>query len=441
MPIPLWRRSGWRTGTACPRRFPGVTGYYKDDLSELSGPLPERVTEALVAPRFLQVLGVAPMLGRNFTLEEERFGGPNAALISYDYWQQKFHGDPDVLNRKLHIGSWFYSVVGVMPRGFDYPDREVQIWASSPPDAPYAQRRDETWFTVIGRMKPGVSVPQAGADLVNVQARLGRQFPKPDAELTVETVPLKSTVVGDSAHSLWLLYGSVSLLLVIACSNIAALLLARTTEREHEISVRYSLGASRRDIVLQLLTEVLVLAILGATAGLGVAAGAARAFHLLAGRLPRAEEVSLNWSIAGYTLACALLTALLCGLYPALSGTRRGLVHGLAAGSRTQASTRNPMQWTLVGVQVTLAVTLLIGAGLLLRSLDALGHVAPGFDPSHVLTLQVSGSWGETTNMPAVVARVNRTLDGLRALPGVEDAATASQLPGVPAAVSGGVQD
>ncbi|MFZ0393998.1 MAG: FtsX-like permease family protein, partial [Terracidiphilus sp.] len=139
----------------------------------------------------------------------------------------------------------------------------------------------------------------------------------------------------------------------------------------------------------------------------------------------------LNWSIAGYSLVCALLTALLCGLYPALKGTRRGLAQGLAAGSRTQASTRHPMQWMLVGVQVTLAVTLLIGAGLLLRSLDALGHVSPGFDPSHVLTLQVSGSWGETANMPAVINRINRTLDGLRTLPGVEDAATATWLPGV----------
>jgi putative ABC transport system permease protein len=409
----------------------GVTGYYKDDLSELSGPLPERVTEALVAPRFLQVLGVAPMLGRNFIADEERFGGPNATLISYGYWQQKFHGDPDVLNKKLHIGSWFYSVVGVMPRGFEYPDGDVQIWAPSPPDAPYAQRRDETWFTVIGRMKPGVTVQQAAADITTVQTRLGRQFPKPDAELTTETVPLKSTIVGDSAHSLWLLYGSVSLLLLIACSNIAALLLARTAEREHEIAVRYSLGASRRTIVLQLLSEVLGLAFLGALAGLGVAAAAVRAFHLLAGRLPRAEEVSLNWTIAGYSLACAMLTALLCGLYPALRGTRRGLAQGLASGSRTQASARHPMQWTLVGVQVTLAVTLLIGAGLLLRSLDALGHVSPGFDPTHVLTLQVSGSWGETTNMPAVVNRINRTLDGLRTLPGVEDAATGVQLPGV----------
>jgi putative ABC transport system permease protein len=410
----------------------GVTGYYKDDLSELSGEMPERITEALVAPRFLDVLGVAPAVGRNFIPAEEHFGGPNAVLISYGYWQRKFHGNPDLLNLRLHIGSYFYSVVGVMPRGFQYPDRDVQVWATSPPDAPYAQSRDETWFNVIGRTKAGVTLQQAEADLSTVQARLGRQFPNPDAELTVETAPLKSTIVGDSGQSLWLLYGAVSLLLLIACLNIAALLLARTTERAHEISIRYSLGASRRSIMQQLLSEVLGLALLGSVGGLCAAAAAARAFHLLAGRLPRAEEVSLNWTIAGYTLGCVVFTTLVCGMYPALKGTRRALAHGLAAGARTQASTRHPMQWVLVGVQVTFAVTLLVGAGLLLRSLDALGKVDPGFDATQVLTLQVSGSWSESVNMANVTGRVNRTLDGLRSLPGVADAATASFLPGVP---------
>ena len=412
--------------------FSGITGYYKDDMSELSGPLPEKVTEALVAPRFFDVLGVAPALGRNFAPEEERWGGPQAVIISHAFWQRRFQGDPGVLNRKLRVGSFSLSIVGVMPEGFTYPDKDVDLWQVSTPDAPFAQRRDETWFSVIGRMKPGIALKQAAADLETVQRQLGKQYPKPDAELTTETQPLKATVIGSVGKSLWLLYGSVSLLLLIACSNIAALLLARTAEREQEIAIRFSLGASRKAIVLQLLSEVLGLSVLGGLAGLAVAAGGAKAFHLLAGQLPRAEEVSLNWSVAGYSLACAVLTALLCGLYPALRGTRAKLSKGLAAGGRTQVSARNPMQWVLVGVQVTLAVTLLVGAGLLLRSLDALGHVDAGFEPTHVLTLQVSGSWGETTDMPSVLNRIDRTLDGLRTLPGVEDAATAGMLPGVP---------
>jgi len=410
--------------------FNGISGYYTDDLSELSGPLPEKVTEALVAPRFLQVLGVAPALGRDFTPEEERFKGPDAVLISDRFWQRRFHGDPAALGKRLHVGSFYYTIVGVMPRGFQYPNRDVDLWAVSAPDAPYAQRRDETWFTVIGRLKPGIQRKQAQADLTTVQVQLGRQYAKPDNELSIETVPMKQTVIGDIGNSLWLLYGSVSLLLLIACSNIAALLLARTAEREHEISIRFSLGASRPVIVTQLLCEVFGLTLLGALAGLAVAAGASRGFHLLANTLPRADEITLNWQIALYSLAAAVATTLLCGLVPAMRGTRHGLAQALAQASRTQVSTRSRLQWTLVGVQVALAVTLLIGSGLLLRSLQELSRVSPGFDPSHVLTLQVSGSWGETADMKGVVQRVDRTLDGLRSLPGVVDAATSDQMPG-----------
>jgi putative ABC transport system permease protein len=400
-------------------------------LSDLSGPLPEKVTEALVAPRFLQVLQVSPALGRNFTREEEHWGGPDAAILSYGFWQRRFHGDPSALGKKVHIGKSFYPIVGVMPEWFQFPNRDVDLWTPSAPDAPFAQRREATWYTVIGRMKPGVTLPQATADLATVQSQLGKQFPKPDGELTVQTEPLKDSIVGVVRNSLWLLYGSVSLLLLIACSNIAALLLARTAEREHEISVRFSLGASRRSIVAQLLTEVLALALTGSLVGLAVAATAARGFHLLAKTLPRAEEIALNWRVVMYSLVCALTTALLCGLFPALRGTRRELAHSLAQSGRTQVARRNRLQWVLVSVQVTLAVTLLVGAGLLVRSLQAIGRVSPGFETSHVLTLQISGSWGETGDMKTLVQHIDRMLDGLRTMPGVEAAATTDMLPGV----------
>ncbi|HEX3659888.1 MAG TPA: ABC transporter permease [Acidobacteriaceae bacterium] len=410
--------------------FQAISGYYTDDLSETSGPLPERVTMAFVAPRFLQVLGISPSLGRDFTAEEERFGGPDAALISHAYWMRRFHGDPAALGQKLHVGSFAFSIVGIMPASFAFPSRDIAIWAPSPPDAPYAQRRDATWFTVIGRLKPNVTLARAQTDLATVQARLGQQYPKPDAGLTVRTVTLKSVVVGDAGASFWLLYASVSLLLLIACSNIAALLLARTADREHEISIRFSLGASRRAIVGQLLTEVFLLALLGSLLGLAIAAVAARAFHLLADTFPRAMEIRLNWTVVLYSLLCAVATSVLCGLFPALRGTRRTLAHSLAQGSRTQASARHPLQWFLVAVQVTLAVTLLTGAGLLIRSLQQLDRVSPGFDPTHLLTFQVSGSWGETADTPSLTRRIDRTLDALRAIPGVEDAATAGALPG-----------
>ncbi len=418
--------------------FQGITGYYTDDLSETSGPLPERLTMALVAPRFLQVMGVSPALGRDLTPQEERFGGPDAILISHRFWQRRFNGDPSAVGKQVHFGRTSYTIVGIMPASFRFPSREVDVWAPSPPDAPYALRRDATWFTAIGRMRPGATVAQAQANLQTVQAQLGRQFPKPDADLTVEAVPLKQTVVGGVRDSLWLLYGSVSLLLLIACSNIAALLLARTAEREHEISIRFSLGASRRRIVAQLLSEVFALALAGSLLGLLLAAGASHAFPLLSATLPRAEEITLNWRIALYSLLCAVATTLLCGLIPALRGTRRELARTLAQSNRTQ-SPSHPVPWLLVGVQVMLAVTLLTGAGLLLRSLQELHRVSPGFEPNGVLSFQITGSYGETADYGRLVQRIDRVLDNMRSTPGIEGAATAAALPGGAVAVSGGV--
>ena len=196
---------------------------YKDDLTETSGALPERFTEAMVAPRFFDVMGVPPVLGRAFRPEEQHFGGPHAVVISYRLWRGHFNGDPHVLGQALHIGKAALPIVGVMPEGFRYPDREVDLWEPSPADAPFAQSRDSTWFSVVGRLRPGVTEAQAQANLATVQHQLGMQFPKSDADLRVDMVPLKETIVGGVRDSLWLLYGSVSLLLLIACSNLAAL--------------------------------------------------------------------------------------------------------------------------------------------------------------------------------------------------------------------------
>jgi predicted permease len=419
--------------------FEAMTGYFTEDDSEISGPLPEKMTHVFVAPRFLQVWGIAPALGRDFTPEEELYGGPSAVLISDRLWRRRFNGNPDVVGKALRFGSTIpghrpaaYTVAGVMPPAFSVVFRDVDLWSPSPVNAPFAQDRGSTWYTVIGRLKPGESADRARADLAGVQSKLGQQFPKTDANVAVDLQPLKDSAVDNSRRSLWILFGSVTLLLLIACTNIAALLLARMTERDHEISVRFSLGASRRAVMTQLLTEVLLLAVLGSLAGLLLAAGAQKLFHMLAPNLPRVEEITLDWRIVSYSLTCAVAVTLLCGLLPALRGTRGGMTSSLAKSSRTQVSGGNPVQWALVGVQVALAVTLLVGAGLLQRSLAELARVSPGFDPGHVLTLHISVSWGETADMKAMTQRTNRTLDTLRALPGVEAAAITSTLPGVP---------
>lgn len=412
--------------------FQAISGYYTEDDSETTGILPERLNRALVAPRFLEVWGVSPQLGRWLTPQEEHFGGPNAVILSDHLWRRRFGGDPSALGKILRLNQYSYTIVGVMPASFGLAVRRVDIWTSNFSDAPYAQSRENTWFNVIGRMKPAVTLAQARADLSAVQKRLGEQFPKTDAQLTIAVQPLRDSMVNGSRQSLWLLFGSVSLLLLIACANIAALLLARSTGRQREISIRYSLGASRLSVAVQLLTEVLVLAVAGAGAGLLLASEAARVFRALATSLPRVEEIRLDGHIVLYSLACAVAVTILCGLLPAIRGTRRDVSRSLAAASRSQVSGRHPLQWLLVGVQVALAVTLLAGAGLLVRSLQALGHVNPGFEIAHVLTLRISGSWGETTDMNAMLKRVGRTLDFLKSIPGVESAATAASVPGVP---------
>ena len=237
-------------------------------------------------------------------------------------------------------------------------------------------------------------------------------------------------MVGAVSSSLWLLFGAVLALLLIACTNIAALLLARATQRERDVAIRYSLGASRATVTLQLLTETAVLVLAGMVAGLGVAFGAVEAMTLLAADLPRFDEISIDERTLLYTIASAVIVTFLCGLFPALKNTRDA--GSATQGSRTQVSSGQSSNWALVGVQVALSVTLLAGAGLLLRSFDALTRIDPGFDAERVLTFRLSGSFAETNDFAAVLQRIDRTLDELTALPGIEAAGTSFAVPGVP---------
>jgi putative ABC transport system permease protein len=412
--------------------FQALTGYYTEDVSETSGALPEKFSESFVAPRFLQVWGVAPALGRDFTFDESRFGGPQAVIISDRFWRRRFAADPNAVGKKLRVGNFSPAIVGIMPASFLFPERDVDLWSPVPLDAPYAQKRESTWFTVIGRLKPGVPIDQARANLATVQDQLARQFPKTDGDLSVAIEQLKETTIASSRRSLWLLFGSVSLLLLIACTNIVALLLARATQRQHEISVRFSMGAPRGALIAQLLTETFLLALFGALFGLLLANATSGVFRSLAASLPRVEEIHLDARIVLYSLACSVVVTLLCGLFPAIRSTRRNLSGSLNQTSRTQVSGRNPLQWLLVGIQVALAVTLLSGAGLLLRSFQELGRVSPGFDPSHILTFQISLSWGETADLKKLRQKTDRILEALRATPGVEAAAISVGVPGVP---------
>jgi putative ABC transport system permease protein len=409
--------------------FQSITGYYIQDDSELSGELPERLTRVYLAPRFLETLGIAPAVGRDFRSEEHSPAQPTV-LISDRLWRRRFNADPNVVGKMLRFAGFSSEIIGVMPASFTML-RGIDLYSPSPVNTPFAQQRTLTWFRCVGRLKPGVSIDQARANLAAVQAALGREFPKPDAEIGTAVASLQESTLGGTRESLWVLFGSVSLLLLIACTNVAALLLSRGAARQREIAVRFSLGASRGSVAAHLLTEVLLLAVGGAAVGLLLAAAAARVFRTLAKDLPRVDEIALEWRIVAYTLGCAVVATFVCGLIPALRSTRRDLA-GAARTGRGSVSGGGRVQLALVGVQVALAVTLLAGAALLIRSLQQLGRVSPGFSAERVVSFQMTTAWGETGDRAASKRKADRILERLAAVPGVEAVGEANTLPGIP---------
>lgn len=413
--------------------FAAITGYFMEDVSETSGDLPEKVRRAWVAPRFLQVWGVTPALGRGFTeAEHQTAGRTRSVLISDRYWRRKFAADPNVLARTVRIDANSFQIAGVMPGSFLFPERDVDLWFPVTMGPQLARTRNAPWYYGVGRMKPGVTLEQARANLATVQKQLGEQYPDPDSKITPVVESLKEDTVGGMRASLWLLFGAVSVLLLITCTNIAALLLSRAADRQREIAVRFSLGASRGAVAAQMLVEAGVLALAGGALGLLVAAGTSAAFRYLGAGLPRIDEIAIDWRILLYTLGSALVVTLLCGVLPAIRFGREGVSDALKKAGRTQVSAKNSLQWILVGAQVAFSVTLLAAAGLLVRSVHELSRVDAGFESSHVLTFRVSGNYAETADPGRLAQRIEGTLDALRALPGVAEAAATIMLPGVP---------
>jgi predicted permease len=409
------------------RAFEGFSGCYFENVTDTTGPLPESAAAMRTASGFFSLIGTPAAIGRTFTADEERFGGPAAVVVSDAFWRTRLNADPAVVGRTLTLSDTPRTIVGVMPPSFRYPSARTQIWIPAQAPAGLLNSRVARFYTGIARMKPGVTLEAAQDDLSAMQRRLGEQFPGSDKGWGASINPLKEEQVGGVRRSLWLLFGAVVLVLMAACGNIACLLLSDSVRRDHELAVRAALGAARRILVRQLLFEGALLAVAGSILGLVLARWSIDALRAAATTLPRAAELSVDGRLVAFTLLLGVATTLLFALTPALKATGFDVAARLARGARGQVSGRQLLQRALVTAQVALAVVLLVGAGLLLRSFSKLQQVSPGFDPNGVLTFRLSASWSERP--AAVAARQAATLERLRSIPGVETASLGTVLP------------
>lgn len=383
----------------------------------------------LVTPELFSVFQVSPILGRTFTNEETLPGRFRVAVLSHSIWQNRFASDPNVLSRTIQLNGATYKIIGVMPAGFSYPDR-AQLWRPLPID-PAKLDPGPHYLNVVGRLKPGVTLAQAQADMSPIAARLSEQNRAKNAGHGVKLESLTNVVVGDIGLALYVLLGAVGFVLLIACANLANLMLARVGARQKEIAVRTALGASRLRIVRQLLIESIMLALGGGVVGLLLALWAVSwVVSLGADTIPRVHEISVDPRVAGFTLLVSVVTGVLFGLAPALQVSRPDLTDALKESGRgTAGHRRNRLRNALVVSEVALSLVLLVGAGLMIRSFAKLNDVDPGFKPAKVLTLGVALLPTKYPEDEQVAQMFSQILESAANTPGVLSAGAISDLP------------
>src|SRR5712692_4744797 len=284
------------------RSFAGLAGCYFENMTDTTGALPERVEAMRISPRFFTVLGVSAAIGRTLMPLEELFGGPRAIVLSDAFWRKRFNGDPTVVGRQMVLTGVSHTIVGVMPPSFKYPTATTEIWTPAQFAAGMMRERRARLYLTVGRLRPGVTIEQAEADLAAVQTRLGGQFPETDKGWGASLVPLKEEHVGNVRRSLWFLFGAVALVLLAACGNVACLMLADAARREHEVAVRFALGASRATLIRRLLTEGFVLAMIGAALGLLAARWGIDVLRRTATELPQVDTIHVDGRLVLFTI-------------------------------------------------------------------------------------------------------------------------------------------
>jgi putative ABC transport system permease protein len=392
---------------------------------------PEELPMQFVSAQFFPIVGVQPAIGRWFTTEEDR-PRSRVVIISDRLWRRRFGADPAILQRTVTLQGLPNTVVGVMPPGFSFLDKKVDLWVpiGFPAEARTPRGR---WISVVGRLKPGVTLDQAQADMKRVAADLTQKFPNFNTGWTANVVGLRAQLTGDVRPALFVLLGAVAFVLLIACANVANLLLARATARQRELAVRAALGAGRTRLVRQLAAESIVLAIAGGAGGLLLAWWALHFLRVVASEqipVQRLEVVGIDGGVLLFTLAASLLSGLVFGTVPALSAAGAALTDALKEGGRTGSGGRGKRaRSTFVVVEIALALVLLVGAGLMVRSFSRLLDVNPGFDPERTVTMRVNLPGSRYDSESRFSQFFDRLFAGIDALPGVRAAGSISFLP------------
>ncbi len=410
---------------------------------------PERIGTIRISSNLLPMLGYRAAMGRLFISDEDVAGHARTALLSYGTWTRRFGSDPHILGKTIAINGNPCEIVGVLPKTFSLPrevmptlygaaeQAEILLPFPMPPNA--AQNRDHEDYNIIGKLKPGVTLSQAQAEMDTLTARLRQDHPQqypPNGGLTFGIVPLKEQVVGDARRTLLILLGAVAFVLLIACANVANLLLSRAVARQKEIAVRTALGASARRIIRQLLTESILLALCGGALGTMFSILSVHWIHILGPKsVPRLSDIGIDREALLFTLSISLFSGILFGLAPALRIARIDLHSILTDGTRGSSGTGavwgrgNNLRRLLVVSELALSVVLLIGAGLLIRSFARLENVAPGFNPQHVLTLELTMNSRRYKDGPAILATYRQLNERLERIPGVSAAGSITSLP------------
>ncbi len=420
MPLAVADLLDWRAQS---RSFAEIGAFQNIMFNYTGGDSPERVQAAGVTGNFFSMLGVLPSLGRTFSADAERPGAERVALLSDGFWRKHFAADPQAVGRTITLNGVSFSVIGVMPAALDFPNKEVELWTALQLQQP--TRRGPYFLRGVARLKPGISLDQARAEANTLKSSF-------EGELDLNVLPVNEFIVGEVRLALLVLLGAVTLVLLIAAVNVANLMLVRSAGRVKEISIRAALGASRVRIIRQLLTESLLLALAGGLLGsLWASWGVRLLLEMAPDNIPRLSQIGIDGRVLGWTALASLLTGVLFGLAPAWQSSRLSLNEALKEGGRSTTESPGKRRWRdlLVVSELALAVMLLIGAGLLVKSFWRLQRVDPGVDTERVLTMQLALRGQQYTDPQRVDAFYLRLLERVQALPGVRAAAVSNSLP------------